>query len=369
MNNNSIKTITELVTPFLPNNEKSIIKAATVKHSYKGPLCDDQGYSQHKGECWNDTLQEVFLFSDGLKDITQPLIYNLDTSKDYLFTLISSKLFPNITTLDDKQLNTVNKLVKYITLMKVRFVNHYNHLVDIETYANNNDTLIELYKPKRRLSKICGIGSAKHIINLYYGNSNIYKPGLRHTLKNELVQNLFIIFDIPYITTSLKPSDKLSNISAVFISCNLMILSDTNTYSYKGSHALGFLKCNSIWKYYDDNEARGLIDINEDIVSTYINNNNTNVAIAVDKNKSVYILLYKLDNSVNFESSIATITQYYEGGKWNDWNSEWDEIHKFRKINTKNIISIIRLRIRWANIKRRTAKGGNKKYKTIKRNK
>jgi len=52
---------------------------------------------------------------------------------------------------------------------------------------------------------------------------------------------------------------------------------------------------------------------------------------------------------------------------WNDWNLEWNRLHNFKKIYTKNLVSIIRPRIKWANMKRRTAKGGNKKNKTIKR--
>jgi hypothetical protein len=143
-------------------------------------------------------------------------------------------------------------------------------------------------------------------------------------LKNELFNNLIRIFDIPFIVTQLKPSDKLSNINGIFVSANFMKLNDTNTYTYKGSHAFGFVKCNSTWKYYDDNEISGLIDLDENLVSLYINEEN--VAIGVDTDSNIHVLKYKLhtNNNTNIKSSVVTITQYYDNNIWNDWNLEWN---------------------------------------------
>lgn len=367
--NNKTKKITNLVKPFLSNNNQKYMNIALMQHSFKGPLCDDEGFSQHKGECWNDTLQEVFFFSDGIKDITQQLFYDLDTSDEYLNKLVSSRLFPDSAELTAKEQDTVSKLVKYIRLMKIRFITHYNFLVDTNT--QNLPVLPEIYKSKRRLSTICGIAGAKYIINLHKGNSNVYTPGLNPILKNELFNNLIRIFNIPYIATQLKPSDTLTNINGIFISSNFMRLTDVNTYTYKGSHAFGFLKCNSNWKFYDDNERSGLIDIDENIVSIYINEEN--VAVSVDKDSNMYVVKYKLHgNNSNVKSSVATITQYYEDNKWNDWTPEWNKSHPFKRIYTKNLVYIVRPRIKWANIKRKiggkTRKILRNKPKTIKHN-
>jgi hypothetical protein len=361
MNEGSIKKVTNLVKPFLTNNERLDINIARMRHEFKGPICDNSGFNQHKGECWNDTLQEIFFFSDGLKDITQPLFYNLDTSTENLTALVSSKLFPDTDKLNDKEQNTVSKLVKYIRLTKIRFITHYNFLIDIIT--QNRPTLTKIYKSKRRYSTVCGIASAKHITNLYKGDSNVYNPGLIYTLKNELFNNLIRIFDIPYVVTALKSTNSLSNINGIFISSNSMILRDKNTYAFKGGHAFGFLKCDSKWKYYDDNERAGLIDVDESIVSLFINEED--VAISVDGDSNIHILKYKLHrgNNTNIKSRVVTITHYYDNNKWNDWA---DDANDFRKIYAKNTVSIVRPRIRWANIKRRTAKGGNKLRKTVK---
>lgn len=354
MNRHTIKRVSNLVKPFLTNNEGRNLNIAQMTHEFKGPICDDQGFSQHKGECWNDTLQEIFFFSDGLKDITQPLFYYLDTSTENLFTLIKTRLFPDTNELNDKELDTVNKLVKYIRLMKVRFVTHYNFLIDLQN--KNKKTISRIYKSKRRYSTICGVASAKYIINLHHGNLNTYRPGLTSSLKNQLFNNLIRIFDIPFIVSELRESDKLANINGIFISSNLLMLIDANTYKYKGAHAFGFLKCDSIWKYYDDNERSGLIDLDESLVSVYISE--SDVAVGVDDDSNVHILKYKILESNSEANPIVSITHYYSDNKWNDWTLEWDNERKFDSIYTKRLLSIIRPRLRWGNMKKGIRRGG-----------
>lgn len=40
-------------------------------------ICDYLGFVQHEGECWVDTIQQIFFFTDGLKELTQPLFYKM----------------------------------------------------------------------------------------------------------------------------------------------------------------------------------------------------------------------------------------------------------------------------------------------------
>ena len=370
MEKQSIKKITNLVKPFLTESEQKDIDVAQMEHTYQGPICDNHGFSQHKGECWNDTLQEIFLFSDGLKEITQPLIYNLNTDTKILSELITTKLFPDTPILNDKDTNTVNKLVKYIILMKIRFITHYNFV--IATKIHNRSILSKMYKSKRRYSSACGVGSAKHIINLYHGNSIIYKPGLTYVLKNELMNNLFKIFGINYVVAPYKSSDLLTNINAISISSNLLKLKDLNTYKYKGAHAFGFLKCNDQWKYYDDNERSGLINIDDKLVSLYINENN--IAIIVDNNdNTIHLIKYKpYEETANKDSIITFIEQYYDidSNSWKDWDIEWNNTKDFNRIYTKSEIFVIRPRVKWSAFKERskgTLKGGNNyRNKTLK---
>ena len=40
------------------------------------PTCVKIGFEQHYGECWNDAISMIIVFSDGYKEIMQPLLYN-----------------------------------------------------------------------------------------------------------------------------------------------------------------------------------------------------------------------------------------------------------------------------------------------------
>jgi hypothetical protein len=58
-------------------------------------LCDPIGYDQHSGECWFDTIQEIFFFTDKVKEFTQILFYHMtdDQLDDYLRRAVGT-LFP-----------------------------------------------------------------------------------------------------------------------------------------------------------------------------------------------------------------------------------------------------------------------------------
>lgn len=51
----------------------------------KGPLCDSEGFYQHNGECWNDSLQQLFFNADGLKEVVQNSIVTRDFSTHLVY--------------------------------------------------------------------------------------------------------------------------------------------------------------------------------------------------------------------------------------------------------------------------------------------
>ena len=330
---NRRKKVFNLTRGYLENNNEKELNMALNLGEFKGPICDFIGFSQHKGECWNDTIQETFLFADGLKEVTQPLIYNLDTSYDVLSELVSSRLYPE-GELNTVMKNTVNKLVKYITLMKVRFVTHYNFLT-----TSRNETKKHLWKKiytkKRRLSAACGIGSAKSIINLHKGNANVYKSGLNSTLRNELLTQLLYIFGIKIVVAPYRPKiDTISNSYSFIISGDLM-KPINGIYQSKGVHAFGFLKCDSVWRLYDDNRD-GFIRINEKLLSLYLDE--VNIALGIDSDDKLFIIKYEADG----ENVITK--QYYDidENKWIAMSTEWLNNHIFKNILTKTSVTVIR---------------------------
>ena len=78
----------------------------TAKVIFTKPICDPVGFRQHEGECANDAFQQVLLFSDSLKGITQPQMFD-DSLPDRVA--------------DDE-------LARYIKYMQARFRAHYGLL-------------------------------------------------------------------------------------------------------------------------------------------------------------------------------------------------------------------------------------------------
>jgi hypothetical protein len=113
----------------------------------RGALCDSEGYYQHGGECWSDTLQQTFLNADGLKEIMQRalIVYpqlDLRDLPDALFTpmLLPIPGNPNQESLSQENQKLVNDYIRdnheliaqqkqwvslYLHEIQKRFLRHY----------------------------------------------------------------------------------------------------------------------------------------------------------------------------------------------------------------------------------------------------
>ena len=111
--------------------------------------CDSEGFYQHLGECWNDSIQMIFLFSDGLKEIVQPALLDpnfdsklesiINNERNKLFFLFESDLKGLKTTniravnnsekeiLASKARERKNAIIEYFKVLKKRFMRHYNN--------------------------------------------------------------------------------------------------------------------------------------------------------------------------------------------------------------------------------------------------
>jgi len=128
------------------------------------PICDSEGFYQHYGECWNDSLQMLFLFGDGFKEIVQGKMRDLDVTSAVMGNTnivqdLKSKLEERADNLklwiqdeegeslkkDSADLATITKLlsnanfeksqtalvIKYLKAVQRRFFRHY--LVEMGT--------------------------------------------------------------------------------------------------------------------------------------------------------------------------------------------------------------------------------------------
>ena len=111
--------------------------------------CDSEGFYQHLGECWNDSIQMIFLFSDGLKEIVQPALLDpnfdskvesiINNERNKLYFLFESDLKGLKTTniravnnsekeiLASKARERKNAIIEYFKVLKKRFMRHYTN--------------------------------------------------------------------------------------------------------------------------------------------------------------------------------------------------------------------------------------------------
>jgi hypothetical protein len=116
-----------------------------VKKQWKqyGAICDREGFYQHTGECWSDSLQMLYLFADGCKEVVQPKLVslNIDTiNVDGLILKLKgflTSVAEKLTIKEDKasleqllnrpDFNTYQKsiIVTYLKSTQHRFFRHY----------------------------------------------------------------------------------------------------------------------------------------------------------------------------------------------------------------------------------------------------
>ncbi len=104
------------------SGEPSMLVVARDLFKGRGPICDSEGFYQHTGECWNDALQMIFLFSDGFKEFVQPFILNMN--------------------IDESDLTGFTR--QYLTMTQKRFVRHY--MAELEKRASKNKNLLAISK-------------------------------------------------------------------------------------------------------------------------------------------------------------------------------------------------------------------------------
>lgn len=375
-----------------------------VKLGFSGPICDSIGFSQHTGQCWHDTMLQIFFFSDGFKDYVQPLFYNLSyndiiTHVDTYFNAFSSNIKKSV----EYQQSVKGAIVKYIKMIRDRFINHYNYLTRVskeelcirrlarreyETAALAVNSYIKKHANlKRATSTKLGIQSAYTALNISNIMEKLNKPqeieyivkpgqkaqkinknkinieklealtstnlnisslpvaGGNNKVNYNMLYLLINIFNVPF-TIDYNYFHDLNSLSGIIHSSILYSNTDKDPYADKvidklpmaligdgteykriqGAHSSGFIRCNNMWQYYDDNVGILPIRISNNnrssipsfILENYVNQSKPIVLAngLLNNQRGIYFL--QTEEFINPQTNMieSTITQLYNGTKW-----------------------------------------------------
>jgi hypothetical protein len=164
------------------NNDDISVDASTqealdyVKQNYTGAKCDSEGFYQHSGECWNDAIQMIFLWTDGLKEVVQEKlakseIKTIDTSfipypdliRKHFKILIEREeeergqhksfmafLYRKFRSQSLLKRYVIKEALLYFKSLQNRFARHYYS----ETRRRESDSVCPIIKPIDRLFRI-----------------------------------------------------------------------------------------------------------------------------------------------------------------------------------------------------------------------
>jgi hypothetical protein len=292
-------------------------------------ICDPLGYRQHTGECWVDTFQELFFFSDGLKEITQLLFYNIsDTDIDTHLTTAHTRGL-----LSEQQFIDLKSGIK---AMRDRFIYHYKYIRQLMTrkeysgensrnirakyLANNTPHAILKRVHSAKFSAKIGANLQSDLVKLLTIRKNqSYVPGESSDYYVPLWDTICKIFSIPFTVINITPNIyiPMDQVSAVGLGMyNVFEQADGMNTFVSGGHATGFLKCNGKWYYYDNNY--GLLPVEEifvyrvvSIVGRLAESLNA-YCIRVIENRVYFLQLSGLCGSYNNETKTTQYTPMHQ---------------------------------------------------------
>ena len=226
---------------------ENILKARHKDLPHKGfdePLADLIGYKQHGGECASDTVQEIFLFADGIRDYTQPILYGLtpEQAEVRVKLLLEPKYWTGV--------------LGYIEYIQKRFRVHYDVLNYLRTHGipaqkrfQDYDSVCEpnpLFKQKEITSLEATVLALKRL----KGEAKYTGLGLYAKQAYKAMEHLIVCTGIPY------KIEQGLHLDAVGFSVGALVseIEQDRSKVYRAvGHRFGFMKVRGDWYLYDDN--------------------------------------------------------------------------------------------------------------------
>jgi hypothetical protein len=216
-------------------------------------VCDTEGFYQHYGECWLDAFVMLFLFADGIKEITQPAVYNtpieaLDTSEVPGGDEIKSRV------------------LEFAQNLRERFIRHYwNQTVREKT----NLRLTETKRAKgEQAIRLASIGRCLDSPLSVVPNKEAYIAGTKGGHYKQVEKMFYMMIKLYKLTTKLfvddtysikrephgriKEENSVDPITYINITHHIRALwIDAIRQNY--AHAIAFYECNHNQYVYEDN--------------------------------------------------------------------------------------------------------------------
>lgn len=268
---------------------------------YKGfdiPLPDIVGYRQHSTECVSDSIQETLLFADGLREFTQPILYNMTAQQ----MDVRSKLV--LKYIDWDRYNA------YFGYIQKRFRSHYDvinylrtHKIRPQKYQSDYDEVCKLdpiFHRKRAHSAEAGILALKKL-----KRETIYTD--TGFPVNEILSTLKTILNwmhVPFVAVPYKEIDLRQTVGVIMTLTTGYTLPDGTIHWRSIGHSTSLLRMKEKWYFYD-NEA-GFTFVDDELVNEFLfPKENTDIYIVFNRVKRYFI------------KGGSTPTHIWKNGRWN----------------------------------------------------
>ena len=215
-------------------------------------LPDSIGLKQHSAECSSDSIQELFLFADEIREYTQPIMYNITKEQTELRVRLA---------LDSEDWVSFQEYFYYI---QKRFKAHYDvlnyvrkHNIDAQRYYNDYENVCHLnplFKRKEATSLVAGVLALKR-----YKKEDTYSgTGLIFAQAENIVSNLLKCLGVPFKSIT---GIKLDGLGVIVQLVGKKVMVDGTVKKKSLGHVVSFMKVLDQWVYYDNNRGFIVVDV------------------------------------------------------------------------------------------------------------